>query len=182
MTLDGQRLAEFVLQEAFETLDLSEEEWLDSVMYGLWAEDRFAEKIRRELNDLRLTVSISQDQIPLFLAMVLGRELLRFGPIRGLIFQGLIKKDKTDGGVLQRYREIEGLQSDRHTVEELISVCQNREWAPSTKFAFEFCQMVGLPPQFAQAGTRSGLPPIVYSEPYESLPPLLDFQEIVKIC
>jgi superfamily II DNA or RNA helicase len=180
MTLDGQRLAEFVLQEAFETLDLSEEEWLDSVMYGLWAEDRFAEKIRRELNDLRLTVSISQDQIPLFLAMVLGRELLRFGPIRGLIFQGLIKKDKTDGGVLQRYREIEGLQSDRHTVEELISVCQNREWAPSTKFAFEFCQMVGLPPQFAQAGTRSGLPPIVYSEPYESLPPLLDFQEIVK--
>ncbi len=180
MTLDGQRLAEFVLQEAFEILDLSEEEWLDSVMYGIWAEDKFANKLRGELNDLRLMVSISKDRIPLFLAMVLGRDLLRFGPIRGLILRSLAKKEIVSETILQRYNEIVGLQYDQYTIEDMISDCEERDWVPSTKFALGFCQLIGLPPYFAQAGTTSGIPPVVYSEPLESLPPLLDFQETVR--
>ena len=181
MTLDGQRLAEFVLQEAFEILDLSEEEWLDSVMYGIWAEDKFANKLRGELNDLRLMVSISKDRIALFLAMVLGRDLLRFGPIRGLILRSLAKKEIVSETILQRYNEIVGLQYDQYTIEDMISDCEERDWVPSTKFALGFCQLIGLPPYFAQAGTTSGIPPVVYSEPLESLPPLLDFQETVRL-
>ena len=52
-------------------------------------------------------------------------------------------------------------------------------WIPSTRYALDFCELIELPPQFAQVGSRSGVPPVVFSEPVEASP-LLDFQELVK--
>ena len=82
--------------------------------------------------------------------------------------------------LLEKYKKMEGVEKHEISVDDLLLLCKEKLWTPSTRYALDFCELIELPPQFAQAGSRSGVPPVVFSEPVRSLPPLLDFQELVK--
>tara|TARA_B100001250_G_C19801874_1_gene791498 strand:- start:132 stop:1748 length:1617 start_codon:yes stop_codon:yes gene_type:complete len=177
-------IAELILLEAFENLGVDASDWFRSSVFGEWAENPNAVRLRERQRDISMSMrwgsSIPRENVPQFLAMVLGRDLLRFAPARCLLLESRLTSPTDGKEFLEKYKKIEGVEKSEVSVDELLLLCKGRSWIPSTRYALDFCELIELPPQFAQAGSSSGVPPVVFSEPVRSLLPLLDFQELVK--
>ena len=184
MSLRTRKIAELVLLEAFENLEINASDWFMSSVYGEWGENPHAVKLREVQRDITMSLnwgsSIPHEKVPQYLAVVLGRDLLRFPPARCLLLESRLTSSTDGNEILEKYAKIEGVDENGVSVDRLLTLCKNRSWVPSTRYAYDFCELIELPPQFAQAGSSSGVPPVVFSEPVRNLPPLLDFQELVK--
>ena len=176
MSLRLREIADLVLLEAFESLGIDASDWFRSSVFGEWAENTHAVRLREVQRDISTSLkwgpSIPRGE---------GPTVPRNGPEQrsSALFSLLGAEEQPDfinrsKGISGEIQKIEGVENSNISIDELLLLCKEKLWIPSTRYALDFCELIELPPQFAQAGSRSGVPQVVFSEPVESLPPLLD--------
>jgi DNA repair protein RadD len=116
---------------------------------------------------------IPNELIPNLIVESLGVKLLQSGTIRATLARHSISKDDTNGYALAN---LLGCERAPEKIEGAIIQLQYR---PSTKFAYEFCNLLGLPQSFATVSSTDDRPRFEITRAAIPIQPLLDFQKNV---
>lgn len=121
----------------------------------------------------RLNPVIPDNLIPNLVVESLGVKLLQSGMIRSTFAQYSIIEDRENVNALS---DLLGCDLCPKKIEEEIIRLQYR---PSTKFAYEFCNLVGLPQSFATVSSSDDRPRFEITRAAVPIQPLLEFQKNV---
>ena len=183
---DGnQTVVQVALNEAFQSLNIEPWLWLDNTLHSReWVEHEQSNHLRKLMMDIGSKLGwgreVPDDDVAAFLSIGLGRDLLRYPPIRSLLVSHRISNGfDSEEDALLRACTIFTLPP-QSSFEDVVAHTELLNWRPSTKAALEFCEFICLPSRFARAGSTDDRPPMFLAEPFTPLPPLLDFQSRVK--
>ena len=120
-----------------------------------------------------LNPEIPDELIPNLIVESLGVKLLQSGTVRATLARHSISKDETNGYALANL-----LGCDRVS-EQIETAIIRLQYRPSTKFAYEFCNLLGLPQSFATVSSSDDRPRFEITRAAIPIQPLLDFQKTV---
>ena len=185
MSSDYQSFARVALSEAFNGLNIEPYEWLDNTLHSReWVENEQSDNLRKLNMDIGYKLgwgaTVPNADVAAFVSIGLGRDLLRYPPVRSLLIRQRVSNGfDSEEDALQRACIILNLPLDS-SMSAVESKSESINWRPSTKLSLEFCEFIGLPSNFARAGASDDRPPVIIAEPASPLPPLLEFQSMVK--
>jgi DNA repair protein RadD len=120
-----------------------------------------------------LNPMVPEDSIPKLIVESLGIKLLRSSSVRLILAEATCKK-KPDH--VELFAALLDCNSDINIIIQCISKLYYR---PSTNFAYEFCNLVGLPQTFATVSSTDDRPRYEITRAAIPIQPLMDFQETV---
>ena len=186
MTTDVDLVSD-LLHSSFQVIGIEPVDWYNATVYDGANEDQhqISSYLRSQFGKMKRGLMwnryIPPGQICRFLATALGYDLLRYAPVRSLLFQAFLARRNTPSHNSLRNGVCNSFQSPLTiTDKDLIILVENLDWRPSTMRAFCICKAIGLPSRFAIVGNHEHLDAVVSSAPVRRLHDLLDFQIEVK--
>jgi len=151
----------------------------------LYSDDEIDENIRESVkayargmsNSLgwgnSINPEIPGEFIPNLIVESLGVKLLHSSIVRSTLARHSISKNQSNEEALADLLDCE--INSEHIIDAVIQL----QYRPSTKFAYEFCNLVGLPQSFATVSATDDRPRFEITRAAVPIHPLLDFQTTV---